>query len=83
MEDLEFPPKPLFGSPCNGCGLCCRMEICPIGREAFPGASARCPGMLFDEGRFHCRLVLIEEAAGMEPLIARALGIGRGCCADD
>ncbi len=27
----EAPPKPPDGAPCNGCGLCCLAEPCPIG----------------------------------------------------
>ena len=25
------PPKPAEGAPCNGCGLCCLAEPCPLG----------------------------------------------------
>ena len=25
------PPKPSVGAPCNGCGLCCLLEPCPLG----------------------------------------------------
>jgi len=24
-------PKPDFGAPCNGCGVCCASEPCPLG----------------------------------------------------
>lgn len=27
----EAPPKPAEGAPCNGCGLCCLAEPCPLG----------------------------------------------------
>ena len=27
----EAPPKPPEGAPCNGCGLCCLAEPCPLG----------------------------------------------------
>lgn len=27
----EAPAKPAFGAPCNGCGLCCLAEPCPVG----------------------------------------------------
>ena len=27
----EAPPKPVPGQPCNGCGLCCLAEPCPLG----------------------------------------------------
>lgn len=54
-------------------------EICPAGRVAFPDAVAPCPGLVVREGKALCRLVLVEQAAGMEPLIALNLGIGYGC----
>ncbi len=25
------PPKPEQGAPCNGCGVCCAAEPCPLG----------------------------------------------------
>lgn len=25
------PPKPVVGMPCNGCGVCCLIEPCPLG----------------------------------------------------
>ena len=77
------PPKPRYGAPCNGCGLCCAAEVCAIGREAFGTTEAPCPGMMFNEGRFQCEMILIEQMAGMEPLLVQALGIGKGCDADD
>jgi len=27
----EAPPKPPEGAPCNGCGVCCLAEPCPVG----------------------------------------------------
>lgn len=27
----EAPLKPPLGAPCNGCGVCCLMEPCPLG----------------------------------------------------
>ena len=27
----EAPPKPALGQPCNGCGVCCLLEPCPLG----------------------------------------------------
>jgi hypothetical protein len=26
------PPKPAVAAPCNGCGLCCLFEPCPLGQ---------------------------------------------------
>lgn len=28
---VEASPKPDTGAPCNGCGLCCLLEPCPLG----------------------------------------------------
>ena len=27
----QAPQKPALGAPCNGCGVCCLMEPCPLG----------------------------------------------------
>jgi hypothetical protein len=27
----DAPTKPVSGSPCNGCGVCCLIEPCPLG----------------------------------------------------
>ncbi len=75
------PDKPADGEPCNGCGLCCAAELCQAGEMAFGDVPAPCPGMSFREGRFWCKLVETERAAGMEPIIENSLGIGAGCFA--
>ena len=75
--------KPAFGSPCNGCGLCCKMEVCGIGQSVFPGATAPCPGLRFNGTAYRCAVVEAEAASGLPTLIADALGIGKGCCSDD
>lgn len=75
--------KPPFGSPCNGCGLCCMAEVCAIGRMAFPDAPAPCPALRFNGKMHRCSLVEFEGEAGIEPIFAEALGIGKGCCSDD
>lgn len=93
LEAERAPDKPAFGSPCNGCGLCCAAEPCAIARE-FIGAAedAPCPAMEFEAGRFWCGMIRRPgHYLGAPPwadaeigaTIARALGAGRGCCADD
>jgi hypothetical protein len=80
----DAPPKPAYGQPCNGCGLCCSVEVCKIGQAALgEDTQAPCELMLFENGRFWCKLVLAENMAGMEPIIAQALGAGRGCDSSD
>lgn len=49
--------KPLLGQPCNGCGLCCILVVCDLGREL--GDADVCRALLQQpEGRFACGLVL-------------------------
>lgn len=74
--------KPIYGAPCNGCGLCCRMEVCGIGKMAYPEASAPCPALRWDGNQHRCALIEMEAASGLEPLMAEALGIGKGCDSD-
>lgn len=28
---IDAAPKPVLDAPCNGCGLCCLLEPCPLG----------------------------------------------------
>lgn len=81
-----LPPKPAYGLPCNGCGLCCTLSLCRAGAIAFPKAKAPCPALSYavDGTRTYFGLVAAERRAGIEPLIAKVLGIGWGCSmADD
>lgn len=85
------PAKPPYGSQCNGCGACCRAQICGIGlialgiKDAFDDdfVCGPCPFMRHDGEKFRCSLVETESADSAEPLIARTLGIGRGCDAGE
>ena len=36
--------KPLYGQPCNGCGVCCKDQRCPLGARVF-GPGADCPAL--------------------------------------
>ena len=85
--NIALPPviqeKPMFGAACNGCGLCCAMEVCKIGLIAHGESTpAPCPSLVFRGSRFWCEFVLAESAAGLDPLIFNSLAIGRGCDAD-
>ncbi len=31
LIETEAPAKPALGAPCNGCGVCCLAEPCPLG----------------------------------------------------
>jgi ABC-type thiamin/hydroxymethylpyrimidine transport system permease subunit len=87
MSAIVLPPiiqaKPSFGAPCNGCGLCCAEEVCGIGKIVHGDIQGPCPSLMFVGDRFRCAVVMTELVAGMPPKIAEALGIGKGCDAND
>lgn len=46
-DTSSLPDKPAIGEPCNGCGLCCRLEVCSVGSFALglvPEYGQRAPG---------------------------------------
>lgn len=55
----DGPRKPMFGDPCNGCGLCCVATACAIGVEFISTAKAGrpCPALEWEGGRSWCGLV--------------------------
>lgn len=78
-----LPPKPLYTKPCNGCGQCCMAELCEIAEMMFPSSLAPCPALIIRDGMARCGVVLLEVESGLEPLVAKALGIGCGCSMPD
>lgn len=44
MSQSSLPTKPPYGSPCNGCGLCCLTEQCLVS-EALFGEQELCPAI--------------------------------------
>jgi hypothetical protein len=92
-EDQRLQLKPVHGSPCNGCGMCCAIEPCGIAREFIPDhpEEGPCLAMEFDTGRFVCGMIRRPGHyirlpdwgdAHMGALFAKALGAGKGCDAD-
>jgi hypothetical protein len=88
------PDKPKVGDPCNGCGVCCAMETCPVGRVVFMRKRGPCPALQWEpaQTRYICGLV---EAPGdylrwlpdswrraVGRLVARSIAAGRGCDCD-
>jgi len=90
---IEGPPrKPSEGEACNGCGLCCAVQLCALAAEFLDATEAPCPAMEFADGRFWCGLVrhpsryLGTPAVSnrlIGPMVHDALNIGEGCDAAD
>jgi hypothetical protein len=53
------PAKPAETEPCNGCGICCAAEPCPIGALVSGRRSGACKALLWmeDDSRYRCGLV--------------------------
>lgn len=90
----EAPVKPALGAACNGCGVCCLMEPCPLGMLVSRRRSGACKALQWDTlaRRYQCGIV--TDAAGvMGPLLGwmapltqrlamRWISAGSGCDAD-
>jgi len=88
------PPKPAWGQPCNGCGLCCAAEPCPMGRVLSRRRQGRCVALDWDDAgrRYTCGLLarphrwlpwlrLLPEAL-LRRLVRRWIAAGAGCDSD-
>jgi hypothetical protein len=43
----DAPAKPAPGAPCNGCGLCCLAEPCPVGMLVSRRRHGRCAALVW------------------------------------
>jgi uncharacterized cysteine cluster protein YcgN (CxxCxxCC family) len=78
LNVLEPPKKPLYGSKCNGCGVCCMEELCPPAKDIFPGKKGPCPLLDFKDERFECTMYT-KAPPRLKRRIGEALGINDGC----
>ncbi len=88
--------KPRFGQPCNGCGICCRLQRCHFGVEIF-GAGDACPALEDGGHRTWCGVLRNPEnylgvaavtmsrkdLGRFQVAFASALAIGSGCDSSD
>lgn len=56
----EAPPKPPEGAPCNGCGVCCLAEPCPVGMLVSRKRRGACDLLRWSrgQGRYVCGLLV-------------------------
>ena len=82
----EAPPKPVPGAPCNGCGVCCLAEPCPLGVVLSGHRHGACKALRWSEASAIYRCGAISEPAdvlkqalpkplrGLVPVMAPVLG---------
>jgi len=85
------PPKPASGEPCNGCGVCCAYEPCPVAMVFLFQRKGACRALLWqeEEGRYACGMVrqphrhsrLIPRilASWLGAFFATRIAAGGGC----
>lgn len=69
------PDKPTVGQPCNGCGICCVLATCPLGRLRFLRRRGPCPALIWapDDQRYICGLLAAPQHYFFLPQIAAPL----------
>ncbi len=88
----QAPAKPAWGAACNGCGVCCAAEPCPIGVLVSGRRSGSCQALEWRdaEQRYACGVVSAPErylGAGrlgraLSALARRMISAGSGCDSD-
>lgn len=87
--------KPAIGEPCNGCGLCCQVQVCATGSYALglvsdwgERAPGPCPALAQKDDRWVCGVVeRPKDWLGYNPrgvtvireAFKLAIGTGAGC----
>lgn len=90
----EAPPKPAEGAQCNGCGLCCLAEPCPVGMWVSRRRTGACAALRWSDAgqRYLCGVVSDPGAVAgwaspwalrwLAWLARRWIAAGAGCDAD-
>ena len=78
---LEAPAKPALGAPCNGCGVCCLSEPCPMGVVVSRRFSGACAAVRWDAAtsRYHCGVLADAKWPLWRWLVRRWIAAGVGC----
>ena len=90
--EADAPLKPPEGKPCNGCGLCCLAEPCPVGMVVSRQRRGPCAALVWQAGerRYRCGLLTTPLQHFRWPWLARLgtawarrmISAGSGCDAD-
>lgn len=88
------PDKPVEGKPCNGCGVCCASEPCPIGIVFSRKLKGACKALFWSkaEQRYRCGLIAEPQqylpwalrclSKALSRLAYRYVSAGSGCDSD-
>jgi hypothetical protein len=59
------PTKPAWGAACNGCGVCCLAEPCPLGVMLSGRRRGSCCALRWDDGGPRYRCGALTDAANV------------------
>ena len=75
------PAKPAWGAGCNGCGVCCLAEPCPVGMLISLRRSGPCRALGWDAAAAHYRCTLMKIPL-IKTVARRWIAAGLGCDSD-
>lgn len=87
----QAPDKPPLAAPCNGCGVCCASEPCPLGMVVSRKRQGACKALYWQpaENRYRCGLIAQPQhhlppglrwlAPVLRRLAHRYIAAGSGC----
>ncbi|MFN3296420.1 hypothetical protein [Caldimonas sp.] len=91
LLQAHAPAKPHPGQPCNGCGVCCAAEPCPLGQVLSRRRRGRCRALHWDASahRYRCGALTRPQRhlpgplqtlwPWIAPWLRRWIAAGRGC----
>ncbi len=75
----DAPPKPALGETCNGCGVCCLAEPCPLGVILSRRLKGACVALRWDGARYECGALTARPSGLRGRLVKRWIAAGAGC----
>lgn len=71
-------PKPAPGAPCNGCGICCLSEPCPLGMLLSRRRSGACMALRWEAQlrQYRCGAMTAPQDVLRQALPPRLSGLG-------
>lgn len=88
------PPKPAAGAACNGCGVCCAWQPCPLGVLVSRRRHGSCRALWWSPAHAQYRCAMVSGASRLWPwlpapaeralqrLARRWIAAGLGCDCD-
>lgn len=90
----EAPAKPAWGAGCNGCGVCCLSEPCPVGMVLSRRTQGACIAVQWNDAQQHYQCGMVTQPELWFPLpwrwshdlmsrlSRRWISAGKGCDCD-